>query len=92
MAGNSTGAAAGFGLAGVVVLLIASSVPQINGLMPGALLGWTNQLGNQAAGGLTSIGQTVAYMPLSTGALASSVALSLLCVVASVALFEQQEL
>lgn len=92
--GNSTGAAAGIGLGGVVVLLIASNLPLISSLMPGALVGWASQLGIQAVGGLTAIGQTAApaYSPLATGALAASAAITLICVLASVALFEQQEL
>ena len=92
--GNSTGAAAGLGLAGVVVIIIASNIPQISGLMPGALMGWAAQLGIQAAGGLLSVGQTAApaTAPLATGALASSIVLTLICLVASVAVFERQEL
>jgi len=92
--GSTTGAAAGIGLLGMVVLLIASGIPQISALMPSALAGWAGQLGSQAAGGLTpGVGGSTA--PLSgpaTGALAFCFVIALVCLITSIAVFEQQEL
>ena len=90
---NTTNAAAGLGLVGVVGLLIASGIPQIAGLLPGALAGWAGQLGSQAAGGLEALGQAAAQISgPATGALAFSFMLTLVCLVTAIAIFEQQEL
>lgn len=78
--GRSTGGAAGISAVGAVLILILGSVPTIGELMPGALVGWASQL------------------PLSElivpngGALAMGFVLILVTIIASVAVFEQQEL
>jgi len=91
--GSTTNAAAGIGLVGVVGLLIASSIPQISGLLPGALVGWAGQLGSQAAGGIDALGQAAALATgPALGALAFSFMLALVCLVTGIAAFEQQEL
>lgn len=91
--GKTTSAAAGLGLAGVVALLIASGIPQIAGLLPGALSGWAGQLGSRAAGGLEAMGQAaVRANGPATGAMAFSLMLTFLCLIVAIALFEQQEL
>lgn len=92
--GNTTSAAAGISMAGVVILLIASSIPQISALMPGALAGWAGQLGIQAAGGLSpGIGVSAAqFSGPAIGALAGSITLTIICLLTGIAIFEQQEL
>jgi ABC-2 type transport system permease protein len=78
---GSTSAAAGIALAGAVVLLISSNVPQIGALMPGALVGWAGQLG---------IGN-VPPAP-NGGALAVIAVLTVVGLIAGIAVFERQEL
>ncbi len=92
--GKTTGAAAGFALGGIVLMLVASSIPQIAALMPGALSGWASQLGSQAAGGALAFGASAssANAAPAVGALVTSLVLSLVCILTSIAVFEQQEL
>lgn len=82
---SSTGAAAGLALVGSVILLLAGSVPQTGLLAPSGLVAWAGQLGLPdalAASGAFANG----------GAVAANVALIILCLIASVATFETQEL
>lgn len=91
--GNTTTSAAGISFVGVVLLLLSSSIPQIGSLMPGALSAWADVLGIQAAGGLLAFGQQAASSTTAaTGALATSIVITLVCLVTSIAIFEQQEL
>jgi ABC-2 type transport system permease protein len=91
--GNSTTSAAGISLVGVILLLLSSSIPQIGQVMPGALAGWADLLGSQAAGGLLAFGQqSIQNTSAATGAMAASIVITLVCLVTSIAIFEQQEL
>ncbi|HPD41579.1 MAG TPA: YhfC family glutamic-type intramembrane protease [Anaerolineae bacterium] len=80
--GTSTGAAAGIGFGGAAALLLAGSLPRVGPLLPGGLFSWAGQLG--------ALGETP--VPSNAGAVAAAVALILLCVLGSLAAFEQQEL
>ncbi len=94
--GKSTGAAAGLGIAGVVALMLLGSIPQISALLPTALSGWASQLGSLAAGGALAMGASAlpenGILPVAGGALASSLVVCMVCLVASIGLFEEQEL
>jgi ABC-2 type transport system permease protein len=76
----STGVAAGIGLGGAVVLLLAGSVPRYGILSPAGLVGWASQLGLSVPGATNG------------GALAASVVWIAVCLIVSVAVFEIQEL
>ncbi|MCB9421679.1 MAG: YhfC family intramembrane metalloprotease [Ardenticatenaceae bacterium] len=78
--GNSTGAAAGIGLVGAVLLLLAGSLPYVGPLMPSGLLAWASQLGLDVA------------IQANGGAVAAAVVLIVVMLVTAVALFETQEL
>lgn len=78
--GRTTGMAAGFALAGVVLLLLAGSLPMVGALFPGGLLAWASQLG---------LDSTISP---NGGALAGSIVVIVVCLVTAVAIFEQQEL
>jgi ABC-2 type transport system permease protein len=78
--GKSTGGAAGIAAVGSVVILILGSVPTIGELMPGGLIGWASQL--------ALINPAVP----NGGALAMGFVLILVSLIASIAIFEQQEL
>jgi ABC-2 type transport system permease protein len=79
--GGTTTTAAGIALAGSVVLLILSSIPQIGSVLPGALLGWAGQIG---AGG--------ALPGANGGALAAVAVLTVVGLITAIAIFERQEL
>ncbi|MBN1140017.1 MAG: YhfC family intramembrane metalloprotease [Anaerolineae bacterium] len=76
----STGAAAGIGFGGAVALLLAGSIPRYGQLAPAGLVTWASQLG--LAGPETANG----------GALAAALVWIVVCLIASVAAFENQEL
>lgn len=78
--GRSTAAAAGIGLGGSVLLLLAGSLPRVGALAPGGLVAWASQLGTGAGG------------PPNWGAVAMSLVTVLMCLVSAVAVFETQEL
>ena len=80
IAGTTT-AAAGIALAGAVILLISSSIPQIGMLMPGALVGWAGQIGSGGSAAAPN-----------GGALAATVVLTIVGLISAVAVFERQEL
>jgi ABC-2 type transport system permease protein len=80
--GGGTGAAAGIGLAGAVLLLIAGSLPRVGALMPGGLLAWAGQLGALGA----------EPVPPNYGALAGALVLITLSLIGALAAFERQEL
>lgn len=77
--GKSTAAAAGWSALGAVILLLAGSVPQYGALAPSGLVAWAGQLASGSQGGPNG------------GALAMSLALVLVFLVASMAVFEEQE-
>ncbi len=77
--GKTTAAAAGIGLLGSVLLLLAGAIPQISGLTPSGLVSWAGQL---------AIGENI---PPNAGALAMSLVIMLVTLIASVAVFEGQE-
>jgi ABC-2 type transport system permease protein len=90
--GKSTPGAAGFGLAGSVMLLGLSSLPPLASLMPGALSNWALRLGIQAAGiQATTPGIQVDADP-SQAALIMSLILVLCCYYVALGVFEQQEI
>ncbi len=78
--GNTTGSAAGIGLVGAVVLLLAGSLPRVGALAPGGLVAWASQLG----AGMTEI-------PANGGAAAMAVVIILVGLIAAVGVFENQE-
>lgn len=80
--GTSTGAAAGIGFGGAVLLLLAGSLPRVGPLMPGGLFSWAGQLG--------ALSDTP--VPSNGGAVAAAVVLILLCLLGAFAAFERQEL
>ncbi len=77
---SSTGAAAGMGFGGAVLLLILGSIPRYGALMPAGLVGWAGTLGLDVPAAVNG------------GALVSSVVWIIVCMVAAVAVFETQEL
>lgn len=77
---RTVGAAAGIGLAGAVLVLLAGSLPRIGPIMPAALVGWATQLGLGTA------------VPANGGALAMATVLIVVALITAVAVFEQQEL
>jgi ABC-2 type transport system permease protein len=77
---SSTGAAAGIGLVGAVVLLLTGSLPRVGMLMPSGLVGWASQLGLDVT------------VQANGGAVAANVVLIVVMLVTAVALFETQEL
>jgi ABC-2 type transport system permease protein len=79
--GGSTSAAAGIALVGAVILLLAGNIPQYGGLFPSGLTAWAAQLGAGTAA-VTANG----------GALAASLALTVVGLITAIAIFEQQEL
>jgi ABC-2 type transport system permease protein len=77
---KSTGAAAGIGLLGAVLLLLAGSLPTVGPLMPSGLVAWASQLGLDAT------------VQANGGAVAAGVVLIVVMLVTAVAVFETQEL
>lgn len=78
--GNSTGAAAGFSLAGAILLFLSGSISRIGALLPGGLLSWAGQISSQT--------ETAGNW----GAVAMSVVIILICLIAALGVFERQEL
>jgi ABC-2 type transport system permease protein len=82
---STTGAAAGLALLGSVLLLLTGSVPKIGIFAPSGLVAWASQLGlAEVATGAGGFGNG--------GALAANIALIIVCLITSVAVFETQEL
>jgi len=79
--GGSTTAAAGIALVGSVALLLAGNIPQYGSLMPSGLTAWAAQIG-------------AGVLPVSPngGALAASLALTVIGLIVAIAVFERQEL
>jgi len=77
---KSTAAAAGWAAVGAVMLLIAGSVPNYGALAPAGLVGWAGQLALDSNGAPNG------------GALAMSLVLVMVLIIASMAVFEDQEL
>lgn len=77
---SSTGAAAGIGLAGSIVLLFSGSLPRIGPLMPSGLIAWASQLG------------VTDSVPPNAGAWALTVVLIIVCLLTAVAVLERQEI
>ena len=78
--GKSTAAAAGWSVLGAVILLIAGGVPNYGALAPAGLVAWASQVALDGAGGPNG------------GALAMSLVLILVLLIASMAVFEEQEI
>ncbi|HBY07727.1 MAG TPA: hypothetical protein DEH22_08070 [Chloroflexi bacterium] len=79
--GTSVAAAAGIGLGISVAFMLAGTLPQYGSLMPSGLVSWASQLGTNAE-----------VVSANGGALAGGLVLIVLCLLWSVALFEQQEI
>ena len=77
--GKTTAAAAGWAALGAVILLIAGGVPKYGALAPAGLVAWAGQLALDGDGGPNG------------GALAMSLVLILVLLIASMAVFEEQE-
>ena len=77
---RTTGAAAGIALAGSVLIFLGGSLPNYGPLFPSGLIGWASQLGLETA------------VAPNAGALAFSLVLILLCLIAAIAVFEVEEL
>jgi ABC-2 type transport system permease protein len=78
--GNSTGAGAGLGLLGAVLLFLLGALPVTGAIAPSGLVGWASQMG--LAGAITP----------NPGALAGSVTLIVMLLITALAVFEEQEL
>ncbi len=86
---RTTGAAAGIALLGAILLLLSSSLPQINVFLPGALVGWAGQI---ALSVTTQAGSpTPGIMAANGGALAACVVLTIIGLISAIAIFERQE-
>lgn len=81
--GSSTGAAAGIGLGGSVLLLLAGNIPDLGALAPGGLVAWASQLGMAASGDAIAVNGGAAVM---------AIVIILLCLIASIGVFEAQEI
>jgi ABC-2 type transport system permease protein len=80
---RSVGAAAGVGLGGAVLLMLAGNLPWFGPVMPNALVAWASQLG---------LGASSAPVTANGGALAMALTLVVVCVLGAMAAFERQEL
>ena len=81
--GSTTAAAAGVGFGGSVLLLLAGSLPGVGALAPGGLVAWATELGTRAAGD---------QVTANGGALVMSLVVVVMCLIAAVGVFEEQEL
>jgi ABC-2 type transport system permease protein len=79
--GQSTPTAAGIGLGGAVILMLAANLPKVGGLTPTGLIGWASQIAVDAEN-IVSNG----------GAVAMGLVIVIICLIASIGLFENQEL
>jgi ABC-2 type transport system permease protein len=79
--GQSTPAAAGIGLGGAVILMLAANLPKVGSLTPSGLIGWASQI---AVGMENAAGNG--------GAVAMGMVIVIMCLITSVGLFERQEL
>jgi ABC-2 type transport system permease protein len=78
--GRTTAIAAGIGLLGSVLLLIAGAIPRFGALAPAGLISWAGQLAIEESG------------PSNAGALVMSAVVILMMLVSAVAVFEREEL
>ncbi len=78
--GNTTGAAAGFSLAGAILLLVEGSLPNVGALLPSGLLTWAGQIGAQA--------DTASNW----GAVTLGLVIIVVCLISALGVFERQEL
>jgi ABC-2 type transport system permease protein len=86
---RNTGAAAGIGLLGAVILLVSSSLPWVGQFMPGALVGWAGQMALSAAAQLSP--SAPVNFTSNAGALVVCVVLTVIGLISAIAIFEQQE-
>ena len=77
--GNSVGSGAGLAFVGAVVLLLLGAVPIVGSVAPSGLVGWASQMGLPDA------------VTANAGALAGSITLIVILLIASLAVFEEQE-
>jgi ABC-2 type transport system permease protein len=79
--GASTPAAAGIGLGGAVVLMLSANLPNLGMLTPSGLIAWASQIAVGAED-----------MLINGGAVVLGIVIIMMCLIASVAMFERQEL
>jgi ABC-2 type transport system permease protein len=79
--GQSTPAAAGIGLGGAVLLMLAANLPNVGVITPTGLIGWASQI---------AVGAENIFV--NGGALAMGFVIIVMCLIGSVAVFERQEL
>ena len=77
---KSTGAAAGIGVGISALILLVSSLPNVGALAPGGLVAWATQIG---AGTATTP---------NGGTIATSIVISLMFIISSLGVIEQQEI
>ena len=80
---RSVGAAAGVGLGGAILLMLAGNLPLFGSMMPGALVAWASQLG---------LGTSSDPVTANGGAVAMALVIIVICVLGAMAAFERQEL
>jgi len=80
---RSVGAAAGVGLGGAVLLMLAGNLPWFGPVMPNALVAWASQLG---------LGTSPDPVTANGGAVAMALVIVVICVLGAMAAFEHQEL
>ncbi len=80
--GKTTGAAAGLSLAGSVLVLLAGNIPQVGILFPSGLIAWAAQIGTGAPEDVMING----------GAVALTIVIIVMCLIAAMGVFERQEL
>ncbi|MFZ6028760.1 MAG: YhfC family glutamic-type intramembrane protease [Chloroflexota bacterium] len=90
--GKSTAAAGGIGLGLSVLLMLAGNIPQYGVLLPGGLLGWAATAGQLSAGVSQALTAQELFSGAQAGAAASAVVVTLMALLVSVGVFEQQEL
>jgi ABC-2 type transport system permease protein len=87
--GKTTAAAAGIGFVLSAAMMLCGSIPRYGALLPNGLLSWAGQAAQSAAG--TAAASSGAPAAFAGGALASAIALIVMCLVLSISFFEQQE-
>jgi ABC-2 type transport system permease protein len=90
--GKSTAAAGGIGLGLCVALMLAGTLPQYGTLLPGALISWATLAGQLSAGVSQTLSADGLFTGAQGGAAASALAVTLMALIFSVGIFEQQEL
>jgi len=93
--GKSTVAAGGIGVLLSVALMLVGSLPQITPLLPGGLVGWATQAGQQSSGvqlAAEAANPLSGALAVPGGTAAAAVVVVVMALVLAVGIFEQQEL